>query len=199
MEGYKYKKGIIEIERDLTELDLFVMDFLKSIEEYSDYLIVSGFVSIVCGRTRATEDVDILVPITGEENFKKIFDNLEKNKFWCYQAESPEKAYEYFKNKESLRFARKEQIFPNMEVIPIDEARKSKWFEFSNPQKLKIGKWEIKIPMIEFEITYKEKMLGGEKDLQDARHLREFFKDILRKENFKKCDKIIEEEKEALK
>ncbi|MBI2133414.1 hypothetical protein HYU11_01890 [Candidatus Woesearchaeota archaeon] len=56
---------------------------------------------------------------------------------------------------------------------------------------MKIGDFEFKIPQIEFEILYKEIVLGSEKDLSDARHLRETFKDRLKNENFKEFEKII--------
>mgnify|MGYP001619544231 CR=1 FL=1 len=77
MKGYELKKGILFINRDLTELDMFVKDFLEVLKKHSDYLIVSGFVSISTGRTRATEDVDILIPAALEnvitsENAHKI-------------------------------------------------------------------------------------------------------------------------------
>ena len=61
--AYKIEGDVIVINRDLTELDLFVRKFLDVLKKYSDYLIVSGFVSISAGRARGTEDIDILVPI----------------------------------------------------------------------------------------------------------------------------------------
>ena len=69
MKGYKVERDTIVINRELTSLDLFVKDFLSILKKYSDYLIVSGFVSISTGRTRGTEDVDILFPIIQKEKF----------------------------------------------------------------------------------------------------------------------------------
>jgi len=188
--GYRLKKGTIIIERSLTKLDKFVKEFLNILKKHSDYLIVSGFVSIATGRTRGTEDVDILVPIMDKPKFEELYKDLQK-KFWCYQGETSEELYNYIQNKESLRFAKKEEMFPNMEFVPIDESRKLKFFEFSNPRKLRIKNFEFKIPPLEFEILYKELILKGEKDLADARHLRTFFSEILRDENFIKFKKVI--------
>ena len=61
--GYHLEGKVIVVNRDLTELDIFVRDFLEVLKRHSDYLIVSGFVSISTGRTRGTEDVDVLVPV----------------------------------------------------------------------------------------------------------------------------------------
>ena len=51
----------------INELDLFVKQLLNIINKYSNHLIVSGFVSIATGRTRGTEDVDMLVPVMNKD------------------------------------------------------------------------------------------------------------------------------------
>ena len=71
--GYYVKAETLMINRELTELDLFVKDFLKVLKKHSDYLIVSGFVSISTGRSRGTEDVDILIPVADENKFEELF------------------------------------------------------------------------------------------------------------------------------
>lgn len=192
--GYQLEKDVILINRDLTELDLFVKDFLRILEKYSDYLVVSGFVSISTGRTRGTEDVDIIIPVMAKEKFRLLFEDLQKNGFWCYQSDELEGAYEYVRNFNSLRFAKINEIFPNIELISFDKTKKAKLFEFNHPQKIKIKDFEFKIPQIEFEILYKEVILAGKKDFADARHLRTFFSDILKKEKFKEYEKVIREE-----
>ncbi len=192
--GYDIQNGTIIIKRELSELDKFVKGFLDILKKHSDYLVVSGFVSISTGRTRGTEDVDVLVPIMEKSNFDNLFKELQKE-FWCYQGDNSKEVYDYIKNKESVRFARKNKMFPNIEFIPINESRKLKFFEFSHPQKIKIKNFEFKIPPLEFEILYKEIILNGKKDIADAKHLRTFFLEILKKENFLKYRKIILERK----
>lgn len=190
MKGYTLEGDIIVLNREITELDLFVKHFLEVFKKYSDYLIVSGFVSISTGRTRGTEDVDMLIPILDKEKFKELFNELSKN-YWCYQGDDSEEVYEYIKTLESIRFAEIDRMFPNMEVIPFDKTKKAKYFEFHHPQKIRVKDFEFKIPPIEFEILYKEIRLGGEKDLEDAKHLRNFFKDILNEERFEEYKKVI--------
>lgn len=186
---------VIVVERDLTELDNFVSDFLKIIKKHCNYLVVSGYVSISTGRTRGTEDVDILLPRLSRERFEGLFNELYSNGFWCYQGDSLEEVFSYVEKKENIRFARYDEIFPNMEVISIDESDKAKWFEFNNFQMLRISDFEFRIPFLEFEILYKEIILGSEKDVSDARHLREFFAEILTEKKFDVCRKIIMEDK----
>ncbi len=194
MKGYSLEKDTIVIDRELTSLDLFVRDFLNIMKKYSDYLVVSGFVSISTGRTRGTEDVDIIFPIMEKNKFVMLFEELQNKGFWCYQGDSAEEAYNYVKNLESVRFARVNEMFPNIEFIPFDEKKKAKLFEFTHPQKIRIMDFEFKIPPIEFEILYKEIVLIGEKDIADALHLRTFFSEMLEKEKFKEYEKVIRTE-----
>ena len=192
--GYSIENETIIINRELTELDIFLRDFLDILKKSSDYLVVSGFVSISTGRTRGTEDIDILVPITTESKFKEIFEALTNNNFWCYQSDNYKEAYKYIKNYNSIRFAKVEEMYPNIEFIPIDETKRAKYFEFTHPQKIKIKDFEFKIPQIEFEILYKEIVLTGKKDIADAKHLREFFSDIIDKDKLIKYKNIVETE-----
>jgi hypothetical protein len=196
MQGaYKLESGVIIIDRDLTELDLFVKDFLQVLKKHSGYLIVSGFVSISTGRPRGTEDIDILVPVMNESRFSSLFKELQGNGFWCYQGDKSEDVYGYVKDFHNVRFAKVNQMFPNIELIPINETKKAKFFEFKNPQKIRVKDFEFKMPPIEFEILYKELILGSEKDIGDAKHLRIFFSELIKNEKFKEFKKIIMLEK----
>ncbi len=192
--GYYLKEDVIVINRELTELDLFAKDFLEVLKKHSDYLIVSGFVSISTGRSRGTEDIDILIPVMGQDKFKDLFQDLQRNNFWCYQGDSFKEVYSYVKNITNIRFARVNEMFPNIEMVFINENKKAQYYEFTHPQKIKIKDFEFKIPPLEFEILYKEIILAGKKDLEDARHLRALFSDILKQEKFKEYKPIIEEE-----
>lgn len=193
-QGYNLKGDLIVINRDLTELDLFLRDFLKVLKKHADYLVVSGFVSISTGRARGTEDIDVLVPKLEKEKFKELFNELIKKGFWCYQGDTIEEVFSYVKDMNHIRFARKNEMFPNIEFITIDQTKKAQFFEFNHPQKIKVKDFEFKIPPVEFEILYKEIMLKGKKDIEDARHLRAFFSDIIKQERFREYEKIIKAE-----
>lgn len=57
MEYIADKKEII-LDKELNNLDKFVLEFTELLEEY---VVVSGYVSILFGRSRMTEDVDLLI------------------------------------------------------------------------------------------------------------------------------------------
>lgn len=187
--------GTIILHRDFTELDSFVKQFLDVLAKHSDYLIVSGYVSIVTGRTRATEDVDVLIPIMSQKAFAALFNDLGKNGFWCYQADTASRAYSHIREKLHIRFARAHEMFPNIEFVPIDETKKLQYFEFSHPQEMRVRDFTFKVPPLEFEILYKEKVLGSPKDLADAKHLRTLFSELLSEQKFKEFKALIEHAK----
>jgi len=189
--AFTVEDDAIIINRELTELDNFVKSFLDVLKKHSGYLIVSGFVSIATGRTRGTEDIDILVPVMNRDEFKDLFQELLEKNFWCYQGEDWEKVYAYVEDLLNIRFARTNELFPNIEFIPINEKKKTKFFEFRHPQKMRVRDFEFKVPPIEFEILYKEIVLGSKKDIADAKHLRTLFSELINGENFKKFDPII--------
>jgi RecA-family ATPase len=63
-------KYIILRNKVVSKLDLFVIDFIKILEKYTDYVIVSGYVSILFGRSRGTEDIDIFIEKIDFKKFK---------------------------------------------------------------------------------------------------------------------------------
>ncbi len=54
-------KNTIKLEKEINQLDRFVFKFIKILEKYTDYVIVSGYVAILLGRDRGTEDIDIII------------------------------------------------------------------------------------------------------------------------------------------
>ena len=65
---------------------------------------MSGYVAILFGRNRASEDVDIIIEKPDYDNFKKLWDEINK-KYECINAFSSEEAYnEYLSNNTPIRF-----------------------------------------------------------------------------------------------
>ena len=51
----------IQLDRELSDLDIFVLDFVKVLEQHVHYVLISGYVAILFGRSRTTEDVDMFI------------------------------------------------------------------------------------------------------------------------------------------
>ena len=109
-------KKTIKIDRELNELDKFVLKFTKILEKHTDYVIVSGYVSILLGRTRGTEDVDIFIKKLDKKKFIILYNNLRKDGYWCLNDEDSNEIYEYLKDGLAVRFALKNETIPNFEI-----------------------------------------------------------------------------------
>ena len=163
------KKGII-LSRELSELDRFTLKFIKILRKHSPYALVSGYVSILLGRGRASEDVDILIPRMPPDKFRMLVEDLRKHKFTCLNTGSVDEMHEYLTEGVPLRFMENGQTIPNMEL---------KWAKnridnltLKKAVTVILGREELRISPLELQIAFKEKVLKSPKDMEDAEHLR---------------------------
>ena len=167
-------KKTIKIDRELNELDKFVLKFTKILEKHTDYVIVSGYVSILLGRTRGTEDVDIFIKKLDKKKFIILYNNLRKDGYWCLNDEDSNEIYEYLKDGLAVRFALKNETIPNFEIKFAKKRLEIGSFEDRINVITKGGK--IKISSLERQIAFKRYYLKSDKDLEDAKHIEEVFK-----------------------
>ncbi len=186
----KFIDNTIIIDRPLNDLDKLVIKFVRIVEKHIEYVIISGYVSILFGRTRGTEDVDIFIKEIDYESFKELYAKLKKEDFWCLNTEKSQDAYKYLKEDFSVRFAEKGVVIPNFKVR---FARKP--FEidvFSDLMKVKTQEGTINISSIERQIAFKRYYLKSEKDLEDAKYLEEVFKDKIDNDKIRIYKRVID-------
>lgn len=163
---------------DKNILDKFVEDFCEVIGKYAKYVIVSGFVAIAHGRTRTTEDIDLIFEKIPKEKFIELHNELIKKEFICMQSDNPEIIYDdYLIKGNSVRYVRKSigMFPPEMEIkFPKDELDKE---QLNERQILPFTKLNCYFSSIESNIAFKEEYLGSDKDFEDAKHLRKVCKD----------------------
>ncbi len=180
----------IVLDKEINDLDRFVLDFVKVLSRYTDYIIISGYISILFGRSRGTEDVDIIVPKLSHAKFIDLFNELS-NSFHCLNSDNKADLFDYLNDKLSIRFARKDQVIPNIELKfannNIDE------ISLLNKIKVIIGRDELFVGPLELQIVYKKIILKSDKDLEDARHLEVLFKEHLSKESIKYYERLVTE------
>jgi hypothetical protein len=162
-------------------LDRFVFDFCNILEKNKiRYVVVSGYVAIVFGRSRNTEDIDILIEHIDFEDFEKLWKILIK-KYTCLNTKNVKSAYfDYLLNKTAIRFSEKSNFIPNIEFKFLKDEKDA--YCLKNAVELRINKRRIFISPIELQIAYKL-ALGSIKDIEDARFLFKLFEeDIDKKE-----------------
>lgn len=189
MEFIEDKK--IRLGRVITALDSFVLDAVGLISGYTDYVVVSGYVAILFGRTRTTEDVDVIIPKMAEPTFGKFFKVLEKAGYWSINAPSERTNYELLKSRHSMRIARKGDLVPNIELKFAKDDLDRTSLKDALTVVLKNG--TLRISPLELQIAYKEKILRSEKDLEDAKHLFDVFKGKLNLSLLEKYRQELEE------
>ncbi|MBI2657322.1 hypothetical protein HYX08_01360 [Candidatus Woesearchaeota archaeon] len=163
-------KDKIKIDRVLSDLDIFAIDFVKSLSKHTPYSIVSGYVSILLGRARASEDIDIIIPKMDFRRFLHLLKDLKKNKFYCLNADDDKAVYDYICNNFAIRFAKKNTAIPNIEL----KFAKNKFDRISigSTVTVEINNKKIVICNLEMQIAFKEVVLKSPKDIEDARHIR---------------------------
>ena len=164
------KKRVIN---DKNLLDIFAESFCNIINKHITYIICSGFVAIASGRSRGTEDIDMIIEKIPKIKFIELHKELIKNDFICIQSDDPEEIYEnYLVKGDSIRYVWNEEGFfpPEMEVkFAKDEIDLE---QLKNRIKLPLTKLDIYFSPIDYNIAFKEELLRSDKDIEDAKHLR---------------------------
>lgn len=176
---YNPSKNEIVLNRELNKLDKFVIDFCNLLD---DYVLVSGYVSILFGRSRATEDVDLLVPQMSYDKFRKLWIKINENGFECINTDDTEEAFLALKE-HNIRFSRKGIGVPNMEFKTI--RNDLGMYSFKKRLKVIMKAGSLFISPIEMQIAYKLSLTSN-KDLEDAKHLYVLFNEKINKEELAK-------------
>jgi hypothetical protein len=147
------------------------------LKKHIDYVIVSGYVAILLGRARASEDVDVIIPRITFSDFKKLYRDLKENDFYCLNAEEEKIVYSYLEENLAIRFAKLDTTIPNIKLKWIkddfDKIAMKKTIDVTIKDK------HICISHLELQVAFKEVILKSPKDLEDALHLRSVAKEYL--------------------
>lgn len=173
----EFSKGKITFDKELSDLDRFVLDFVDILNFCKiKYVIVSGYVSILFGRSRATEDIDLFIENISRESFNEFMKNVDEKEMWALNSDDDTELYSMLKDNLAIRIAKKGKAIPNFEVkFPKKD---TDFFSLNNPIKVILNDNEILISPLEMQIAYKL-YLWSEKDIEDATHVYEMFKDNL--------------------
>jgi len=165
----KFDGRIFRVSRPETELDVFVKDFVAMLEKAGvKYVIVSGYVAILFGRSRNSEDVDILIECVEFKRFERFWAEASK-RFECINSPEPKDAFDnYLSSGLALRFSTKGHPVPNMEV-KFAKTEIDAW-TISNAVDVSLNGRSLKTSPLELQIPYKL-YLGSFKDIEDAKHL----------------------------
>jgi len=191
MAAFEIKNREITVDKEITEIDEFVIKTLAIIEKYTRYSIIGGYIAIFFGRSRATEDIDIFIKDPGFETFGRLFTEL-KRKGYELTIDDPKSLYhDYLKDNLSIRIWEKGFPLLNLEVKIAKSPSQKR--AIKERIAVRIGNITLYFGPIEGQIAYKRHIMKGQKDLEDARHLEIVFKD-LNKKRIEDYRKVFEDE-----
>jgi hypothetical protein len=176
MGGIELRNGTLVVEREPNRLDELAIEFSKFLKRFDiEHVYIAGYVSILAGRARSTEDVDVLIERIDEETIDEFAETLVENGFWG-PAMPLSSMYEMLDHGDNIWVAPKEQITPHLEVkFTRDEFDRA---SLANAMTARIGDEVIPIGPFELQIAYKL-YLGAQKDIEDAVHLYTLFEENL--------------------
>jgi len=162
-------KNKIELHKELSTLDCFVIDFISILNSLQiRYVIVSGYVSILFGRNRISEDIDLIVEKQNFRTFTKIWNTIFGT-YECLNATDTKDAYEdYLVSGVSLRFAKKNTFIPNIE-FKFPKIELDIW-TLEHRKNVVVNDIPLYISPLELQIPFKL-FLGSQKDIEDAKYL----------------------------
>lgn len=174
----KFTNNEIIFDKELNSLDNFVIEFTKLLNQLKiDYVVVSGYVSIIFGRNRTSEDIDMIFKELKYEKFLELWNILINNNFECIITNNASTAFNgYLLSNHAIRFSYKDKFIPNIE-IKFPKSDLDKW-TLENKIKVIINNNLIYTSKIEPQISFKL-FLGSEKDIEDAKFLYSLFKEKL--------------------
>ena len=186
----------IRFARELSELDKFVFEFVRVLQRLGiRYVVVSGYITILFGRTRTTEDIDVLSEKISFDEFNNLWVILAE-KYECLNTADVTDAYSnYLLHNTAVRFAKKELFIPNIEFKFVKDEVDD--YSLTEAIEVEVNDSILNISPLELQIAYKM-FLGSEKGLEDAMFLFALFKEHLDLEkltlflnNFKVADTTI--------
>ena len=172
-------------------LDEFAIEFSKIIEKYTEYIIVSGFVAISSGRTRATEYIDMIIKPVDKETFITIHNELVSKNFVCVQSSSGDEVFStYLFNFDSVRYFINGKPLPEMELkFARDELDE---YQLKTKTKLKLTELDLWFSNVNVNIAFKEHLLKSPKDMEDAKHLRIVYRELVSEDEIKEVRGLID-------
>ncbi|WP_246041467.1 hypothetical protein [Halorubrum ezzemoulense] len=116
MSGIELRDETLSVDRALNQLDELAIAFSDILDQVGiEHVYIAGYVSILAGRARSTEDVDVLIEPIDEATADTLTTHLEAENFWG-PAMPLSSLYSMLENGDPVWVAPTDQITPHLEV-----------------------------------------------------------------------------------
>ena len=174
---FDIKRGSIIFHKNLNTLDEMALEFSSRLSLMGiKHSFLLGYVAILFGRNRASEDIDVVCQRFSLETFEDLWGSIIHD-YDCIITNNAKEAYvDYLNTGLALRFARKGYIIPNIEMKFATNTLQHN--AISKSIIVTVNQQNIPISPMEQQIAYKL-FLGSGKDIEDARFLFKLFREHL--------------------
>ena len=176
MSGIDFRDGVLEVRRESNELDELAVEVSSVLDRLDiDHAFVAGYVAILAGRSRSTEDIDVILEPLSETRAAALADELRDAGFWG-PAMPLDDLSTMLSDGSNIRVAREDEVIPNVELkYATDEFDRE---SVDSAITARIGDKSLPIGPLELQIAYKL-YLDTQKDFEDAAHLYVLFGETL--------------------
>lgn len=177
MSGVSIEDRELFVERAPNALDELAIAFSRILAEQSiEHVYVAGYLAILTGRARGTEDIAVLIePLSPEETNERVA-ALQRAEYWG-PAMPLESLHANLSEGLNIWVASDGQMTPHLEVkFPTDEYDRA---SLENALDAHIAGETIPVGPLELQIASKLD-LGTRTDFEDAAHLYQVFRENLR-------------------
>lgn len=177
MGGIELRDGTLLADREPNDLDELAIQFSTILDDVGiDHVFISGYVAILAGRSRATEDIDVLLERTSTDKIDQLVEALEDERLWgpAMPLDSMEEMLD-----DNIWIARDDEMVPHIEAKFVDDEYDRAFL--GNKIAAKITSVDVELPIgpLELQIAYKL-YLDTPTDFEDAVHLYSMFEESLR-------------------
>jgi hypothetical protein len=185
----------IHIDKELTTYDEFTRTFVELLDEEGiRYVLLSGYVALLFGRSRQTEDIDLVIEDLDAKRFRRLWDRLT-SRFECLNTDDCDAAFRDYLNKNTaIRFSWPKKYLPNMEVKFAHQELEQE--ALNDRLQVTLNDRVLFISPIELQIAFKL-FLGSDKDIEDAKHLHILFKEHLNGDELERHLRELKQKKNA--
>jgi len=162
-------EGVV-IDKPPSDLDKLMLEIGNMLDDIDiQYSVVSGYVAVLFGRSRATEDIDVITERFDEGTADELANRLEGAGYWG-SAMPLEDMHDTLADDLPVRIAEEGHRVPNVELkFASDEYDR---ISLDNAISVHLGGKLLRVGSLEFQIAYKLDM-GAQKDYEDALYLHE--------------------------
>lgn len=158
----------IYTEKPPNVLDELVLDIVSIFDRLDiQYVVVSGYVAVLLGRSRTTEDIDVIVEPFGESVAVDLMRELQDAGYWGAAMPLSE-LHSTLEDGLPVRIAEDGHRVPNVELkFPTDRYSR---LSLENTVTVHLDGASLRVGSLELQIAYKLRM-GAQKDYEDALYL----------------------------